>query len=64
MTSSDCTNCIDFNNVNIKSESLTNCMESMEWMKYAYDLIFEMVEPTDEQKLKVKVVFFFIFYSV
>jgi hypothetical protein len=63
MPSSGCTNHIDFENVNAKSESFTDCTEDMEWMKCVYDLIFEAIEPTDDQKLKVKVDFL-LFFSV
>jgi hypothetical protein len=48
---------VDLKNVNIKSESLTIPTEDMVPMKCVYDFIFENIEPSNDQKLKVNIYF-------
>ncbi|CAF1992491.1 unnamed protein product, partial [Rotaria magnacalcarata] len=53
MTSSKFTDNVDLKNVNIKSESHTVSTEDMVSMKCVYDLMFNKIEPSNNNKLKV-----------
>jgi hypothetical protein len=54
MASSSLRNDVELNIIEVKSEPLTSSTDRTKYLKCLYDYIFHDIEPSDEQKLRVK----------
>jgi hypothetical protein len=57
MTSCPSTDNTDCKNVEVKSELHTSSTDKMDIKKCIYNLMFNNIEPSDDQKLKVRIYF-------
>jgi len=64
MASSSLNNDDDFNIIEVKSLPLLSSIDTKEHLKCLYDYIFHDIEPSNEQKLRVNILYFAYYFNI